>query len=446
MTALQFLQDKRVTILGLGATGMSCARFLDRHHIPFSVIDSRACVAGVAQANALPHCLGVYLGGWEKEIIANSEIIIASPGVDINDANIADVIAVGTEVIGDVELFVRVNTKPIVALTGSNGKSTVVSLIAHLAQSCGVNSILAGNIGQPVLDIVERDADLIILELSSFQLETMSKMQAQVGGILNICDDHLDRHQTLENYQAIKQRIYQMSQYCVYNRQDARTLPPKTAEKRLSFGLDQPQQGQFGLIQTDKTYLAFDERTLMATDELPLSGEHNYLNCLAALAYGQLLGWPMTSMLEGLKSFRGLAHRCQVVGSKDGVTWVNDSKATNVGATLAAIEGLANSANKLILIAGGDGKGADFTPLQSAFTDKVDSLIVFGKDKQALAKLKPDAILVDSMHEAVSYAKARVGRGDMVLLSPACASIDMYANYMARGDDFSACVREVQHG
>ncbi|WP_394172671.1 UDP-N-acetylmuramoyl-L-alanine--D-glutamate ligase [Thalassotalea litorea] len=445
MMALNFLLGKRVTVLGLGATGMSCARFLDRHQIPFTVIDSRACVAGVAQTNALKHCLGVHLGGWEQEVIANSEVIIASPGVDIQQAAIRDVVNANTHVIGDVELFVRVNDKPLVALTGSNGKSTVVSLIAHLAETCGVNSLLAGNIGQPVLDIIDDDANLIILELSSFQLETMSTMDAEVGGILNICDDHLDRHKTLDNYQAIKQRIYGMSKSHVFNRQDSLTLPPHSGDKSVSFGVDKPQKGQFGLIKTNKTYLAFEDNALIAVDALPLSGEHNYLNCLAALAYGYLLQWPMATMVKGLLTFQGLAHRCQVVASEDGVIWINDSKATNVGATLAAIEGLAGKANKLILIAGGDGKGADFSPLQSALNHNVDTLIALGKDKDEFAKLRPDALLVDTMQQAVAIAKQRVTSGDMVLLSPACASIDMYANYMARGDDFRACVEELQH-
>ncbi|QDP00343.1 UDP-N-acetylmuramoyl-L-alanine--D-glutamate ligase [Thalassotalea sp. PS06] len=443
MKELDFLQDKRITILGLGATGMSCARYLERQQIPFAVMDSRSCVPAFAEVNALEQCQGVHLGGWDSDVIASSDVIIASPGVDVQQPQIHDAVAASAELIGDVELFIRVNNKPVVALTGSNGKSTVVSLIAHLAKACNINSILAGNIGVPVLDTVDDSADIVILELSSFQLEIMSSMRAEVGGILNICDDHLDRHKTMTNYQAIKQRIYGMSKSFVFNREDVLTYPENAKAQAISFGLQQGKTGHFGLVTTDKTYISFGDQSLIAADELPVAGQHNLLNCMAALAYGQLLGWPMAQMLAGLKTFSGLEHRCQRIESSDGVAWVNDSKATNVGATLAAIDGLAPTTNKLVLIAGGDGKGADFSPLEAALNDRVDTLITLGQDRHALANLKANTSVVDSMMEAVRVAKSEAQPGDMVLLSPACASIDMYPNYMARGEDFRRCIEEV---
>ncbi|TKB47674.1 UDP-N-acetylmuramoyl-L-alanine--D-glutamate ligase [Thalassotalea mangrovi] len=445
LTALDFLNNKQVTILGLGATGLSCARFLNRHQITFTILDSRPCVAASAQALALPYCQGVVLGGWDQARLAISDVVIASPGVDIQQPLISESMSEHCQLIGDVELFVRVNQKPIVAITGSNGKSTVVSLLAHLASSCGINAILAGNIGLPVLDIIDHEADVVILELSSFQLETLSTMQAEVGGILNISDDHLDRHKTLENYQQIKQRIYPMSERWVFNRDDDLTWPGDNQGQAISFGLNSPKANQFGLQVDDKVFLAFDGECLLAVDDLPLQGAHNWANCLAALAFGKLLGWPMTAMLTGLQTFKGLDHRCQLIPSADGVRWINDSKATNVGATLAAIEGLADRAERLILIAGGDGKGADFTPLQPILAEKVKTLITLGKDKNSLAALKPGTLVVDSMAQAVARAKAIARPGDMVLLSPACASIDMYPNYMARGEEFATLVKEASY-
>ena len=320
----------------------------------------------------------LYSGAWDQTAIASADIIIASPGVDINDNAIADFVREDAELLGDVELYCRVNNTPRLAVTGSNGKSTVVSLLAHIAKYSGIDAKLAGNIGVPVLDIANDSSDVVILELSSFQLETMTSLDAIAGTVLNICDDHLDRHKTLANYQAIKKRIYSQSKRRVINRDQALSKPKQAKDNDVSFGLGEPEIGHFGIRTVDDVeYLAFGEQLLVACQKLPIAGKHNELNCLAALALGYCAGWPLDTIAQGLVSFEGLDHRCKQVKTADDIVWINDSKATNIGATLAAIEGLARAHYKLILIAGGDGKGADFNELKPAM-DKVDELITSG--------------------------------------------------------------------
>ncbi len=362
--------------------------------------------------------------------------------------------------IGDVELFCLVNNSRVtpmkmLAVTGSNGKSTVVSLLAYIAKAIGVNAALAGNIGEPILDLLQSEGvddiqhsnqpETIIVELSSFQLETLSSMQAIAASMLNLSDDHLDRHKTLANYQAIKQSIYSQAKIAVVSREDQASNTLVVAQDTISFGLDKPDQGHFGLNVIDnKQVLMFGEQSLISLDALPLAGMHNALNYMAALALGYSAGWSLSAMTENLTGFVGLAHRCQRVISTDDIQWINDSKATNVGATLAAITGLAPTLlakDKLILIAGGDGKGADFTALTTILNCDVNQLITLGKDGAEIAELVSDAIQVNTLTEAVDQAKKIAEPGDMVLLSPACASIDMFKNYQVRGEQFITAVQ-----
>ena len=322
----------------------------------------------------------------------------------------------------------------------------------------GVNAVLAGNIGEPILDLLQFDKagdsqytnlpDTVIVELSSFQLETLSSMQAIAATVLNLSDDHLDRHKTLANYQAIKQSIYRQAKIAVVSREDQASNTHVKDQRIISFGLSKPEQGHFGLKVIDnQQVLMFGEQALISISELPLAGMHNVLNYMAVLALGYSAGWSLSAMTDHFSGFMGLPHRCQRVMSNDGIQWINDSKATNVGATLAAITGLAptlTSDNKLILIAGGDGKGADFLPLKEIFDREVTQLITLGKDGAEVANLVNSAITVTSLSEAVYQAKQIAKSGDMVLLSPACASIDMFKNYMARGDQFIADVSAVK--
>ncbi|WP_245807531.1 UDP-N-acetylmuramoyl-L-alanine--D-glutamate ligase [Cognaticolwellia beringensis] len=438
------LANKRIVILGIGITGLSCARFLHRHHIAFAVNDSRAMPISPGDFKHQFADNTLVLGQWDQALIAQADVLIVSPGIDITTPAISHAIAKNCDVIGDIELFCRLSTTPIIAVTGSNGKSTVVSMLNYVGNGLGYHVQLGGNIGLPVLDQIDQEqADFIVLELSSFQLETVKSMKPLAATVLNLSDDHLDRHKTIENYGAIKQSIYQNSKYVLYNRNDNATKPSScyASSQQLSFGSEPAQTGDFGIAELDGvSHLMLGDKPLCTLAELPLQGVHNALNYLAVLALGKCAGWDLTSMLASLMTFRGLAHRCEVIETNDGIRWINDSKATNVGATLAAIEGLSPTlqGNKLILIAGGDGKGADFSPLTQALTQHVDYLITIGKDGRNIASLRsPEQAEktshLDSLSAAVKLARTQANAGDMVLLSPACASLDMFANYVERG-------------
>jgi len=484
MTLLADFKHKQILVLGAGITGLSCARYLNAQGLCFAVNDSRAnpFTANYSKeqfSKDFPSA-SLHLGNWQSDLIRKADIILISPGIDSAINDIAQHISDDCCVMGDVELFCQINNqrgfeqqgKPIelLAVTGSNGKSTVVSLLANLAENLGVNAQLGGNIGQPVLDIFTAEKintvnsanknagnnlpELLILELSSFQLETLTSMQAIATSVLNVSDDHLDRHLNMANYQQIKQSIYQQGNLAITNRDDSATVTPNKFQTILSFGSDKPENNQFGIIKLDgKAYLAFGEQSLIALDKLPLTGMHNALNYLAALALGYSAGWSLTTMVEHLTRFTGLAHRCQRVVSKDNITWINDSKATNVGATLAAINGLAQTlspTNHLILIAGGDGKGADFSPLLKSLNKSVSNVITFGKDGDKISVLaelvttnKITTNKVTNLTEAVQVAKASANDGDIVLLSPACASLDMFKSFADRGEQFMSAVMQL---
>lgn len=476
MTLLTDIKHKQILVLGAGVTGMSCARYLSAQGLCFAVNDSRANPFTVNDNEQLFKenfpTASLHLGQWHSELIHKADIILISPGIDSGIAEIAQHIKPECQVMGDVELFCQLNNQgsfseqgkaiDILGVTGSNGKSTVVSLLAYLAEKVGVNAQLAGNIGQPVLDIVTEQhkascksvPQLLILELSSFQLETLTSMQAIATSVLNVSDDHLDRHLNMANYQGIKQSIYQQGKLAVTNRDDAATVTPNVSQAVLSFGSDQPKENEFGITMVaERAHLAFGKQVLLALDELPLAGMHNALNYLAALALGYSAGWPLTVMVDNLAGFTGLPHRCQRVPSNDGITWINDSKATNIGATIAAINGLAQtltSSSKvkknLLLIAGGDGKGADFTPIVKPLAEHVSQLITLGKDGDKIAKVAKGVTSikqVTSLVEAVQFAKANAKAGDIVLLSPACASLDMFKNFAERGEQFIAAVAQM---
>lgn len=451
------LANKNIVILGIGITGLSCARFLHRHAIAFAVNDSRAMPISPGD---FKHQFGnntLVFGQWDQALIAQAEVLIVSPGIDINEPAISRAIAKNCDVIGDIELFCRLSDTPILAVTGSNGKSTVVSMLNYVGNALGYRVQLGGNIGLPVLDQIDQEmADFIVLELSSFQLETVKSMRALAATVLNLSDDHLDRHKTIENYGAIKQSIYQNCQYALYNRNDNATKPNAcyANSSQLSFGSNAATTGDFGLAKINGDYhLMLGEQALCSLAVLPLQGIHNALNYLAVLALGKCAGWDVSAMLASLMTFKGLAHRCEVIETTDGIRWVNDSKATNVGATLAAIEGLSPTlnGNKLILIAGGVGKGADFSPLTNALTHQVDYLITLGKDGRDIAALRLQSQAdktthVDSLAAAVALARKQAQAGDMVLLSPACASLDMFSNYVERGVVFIKSVLIAKEG
>ncbi|WP_441002158.1 UDP-N-acetylmuramoyl-L-alanine--D-glutamate ligase [Pseudocolwellia agarivorans] len=456
MQKLAHFRNKKIVVLGAGLTGLSCVRFLQNNDITCAVNDSRENPTDFSAFNKDFPQVTLHTGQWNTELIKNAEVLIVSPGVDLNEEVIQSNINSDCEVIGDVELYCQLSKTPILAVTGSNGKSTVVSLLHYLGNKLGFKTQLGGNIGVPVLDLLSDDAhnkeqaiDCLVLELSSFQLETLTSMQAMAGCILNVSDDHLDRHKTLENYTAIKQAIYPQSAVAVVNRDDLATqVHNHQVKAQISFGTDKPQTGEFGIeVFDDVPYLMYGEQQLVSLDKLPLAGMHNALNYLAALALGIHAGWSLPLMVEALSGFKGLEHRCERIETQDGIQWINDSKATNVGATLAAIKGLSavvGNSQKLILIAGGEGKGANFTPLKAMMAEHVDLLYSLGKDGDKIAELFDNSIKVSSIEKAVHLASGVAKQGDMVLLSPACASIDMFKNFVARGQAFVKAVHSVQ--
>jgi len=439
MLNLLQLKNKRIVVLGLGLTGMSFVRFLTDNAFKFVVNDSRTANQQFDVFKSQYPDIKLITGCWDSKIIENAEILLVSPGVDITKPEIADYISSQCQVWGDIELYARLVNTPCVAVTGSNGKSTVVNLLHHIGQKLGINTQLGGNVGVPILDTINAKVELLVLELSSFQLETLSSLTPQVACILNVSDDHLDRHKTMKTYTSLKQRIYLNAKTTVYNRDDSATKPEVNTNE-TSFGKTVPVNGNWGLVQSqDGLSLAFGEQILMPVSQLPISGIHNATNVLAAFAIGYLLGWNLEKMVAAVPSFSGLAHRCQLVSKQNNITWINDSKATNVGATVAAIEGISPtlSANqKIILIAGGDSKGADLSLLKTVINQHVSKLYALGKDKDKLLALAENSQAVESMEEAVSLANQAANNADVVLLSPACASIDMFANFAERGDAF----------
>jgi UDP-N-acetylmuramoylalanine--D-glutamate ligase len=369
-----------------------------------------------------------------------------SPGVALAEPAIAAAVRQGAEAVGDIELFARAARAPVVAITGANGKSTVTTLVGEMIRDAGFEARVGGNLGTPALDLLaETQPDFYVLELSSFQLETTHSLNAAAAAVLNISPDHMDRYRDVKEYALAKQRIYRGDGVMVINADDdcvAAMVEP--GRKVVRFGLSEPKQQDFGVREVQgKMCLAKGAEILLPASELRIKGLHNVANALAALALGEAAGAPMASMLDTLRRFAGLPHRTQWVGSRDGVSWYNDSKGTNVGATLAALQGMPG---KVVLIAGGLGKGQDFTPLKDAAAAKARAVVLLGQDasliESALAKTVP-VVHVRDMDEAVERAAHLAQEGDTVLLSPACASFDMFKGYDHRGEVFTAAVRRI---
>lgn len=437
----------KTVIIGLGKTGLSCARYLTGQGYDVTVVDSRRDPPGLDALRAeLPH-IPVVLGSFDAAAITKAELIVISPGVAINQPAIAEAIARGVPVVGDIELFAQKVTAPVVAITGSNGKSTVTTLVYEMARQAGKNVRVGGNLGIPALDLLEdSEPDLYVLELSSFQLETTRSLNAVAATVLNISQDHLDRYQDMDEYIAAKYRIFQGDGAVIINLDDpvVRHWCP-AGRTCLRFGLGEPlSDTDFGLRQHQgETWLAQGQELLMPMTQLRIAGMHNVANALAALALGSAAGLPRAAMIEALRVFKGLPHRCQWIAEQDGVTWYNDSKATNVGAAVAAINGMSG---KVVLIAGGLGKGQDFRPLQPVVADKCRAVILIGKDASQLKAALGDEVPVffaANLGEVVAKARDLAQPGDAVLLSPACASFDMFSGYEDRGEQFAAAVQRV---
>ncbi|KID57912.1 UDP-N-acetylmuramoylalanine--D-glutamate ligase [Pseudoalteromonas luteoviolacea] len=439
MSYLDTLKQKEVTVLGLGVSGLGTVRFLLQHGILPKVVDTRSVPPGADWlAHNAPECEAVF-GPLAEGALLEADIIVISPGIPLYDRYVAEAITSGIEVIGDVELFARLNTTPVVAVTGSNGKSTVVSLAHAVCQAAGLKVGLGGNIGTSVLEFLDQDLDVIILELSSFQLETTRSLKCASSMILNITEDHMDRYPDFEAYCAAKKRIYQQTDCLVYNIHDERTH--HTHPHAVSVGLEGADYCVLPTSQGD--YFCADRQPVLSVEHLTLSGKHNQFNALAVMALLSSFQIAPDAFKTAFLKFTGLSHRCQLVAEVAGVKYFNDSKATNVGATVTALESLHSDAQKIILILGGDAKGADVTPLQAPILAHCRAIYCFGKDAALFSAMHPQSNLVSSLKDAVLGASQLAQSGDIVLLAPACASIDMYPNYMVRGDEFCKWVEEL---
>ncbi|MCG9697771.1 UDP-N-acetylmuramoyl-L-alanine--D-glutamate ligase [Shewanella sp. Isolate11] len=434
-------------VLGLGATGLSVVRYLTKQGIKPLVMDSRLQPPGRDELNRDFPEVELLCGGFDCRYLVQASQIVVSPGIPIDTPEIRAAIDMGIDVVGDVELFARAiadRAPCVIGITGSNGKSTVTTLVGEMAAKAGINYALGGNIGVPVLDLLDKDYELYVLELSSFQLETTHSLNCISATCLNISEDHMDRYADLEAYRQAKLTLYQQTNLAVINRDDPLTAP-NDPMNYTSFGLSKPEGDEWGI---NHGILVHGSTEYVAIKEIALVGSHNYANLLVSMALADSAGVDKAAMVQVAQNFTGLAHRCELVAKRNGVSFVNDSKATNIGATLAALNGLADYSGEVILIAGGEGKGADFSQLTEAFQG-ISHLITLGKDGDQIAQQFDGAIKVRTMAEAVQQAVALAHEGDLVLLSPACASLDMYSNFMARGDDFRAQVAaldaEVRH-
>jgi len=442
----RFDSSYRTLVVGLGETGLSVARYLLRHGVMVAIVDSRENPPGLARLrNELPADIALFLGGFRDEAFARAEQIVVSPGVPLALPEIVAARARGVAVIGDVELFAQAATAPVIAVTGSNGKSTVVTLVGAMARRAGLDARVGGNIGTPALDLLEaHEPDLYVLELSSFQLETLQSLRPCAAVVLNVSADHLDRYRDLQEYAAAKQAIYRGADIQVVNHDDPVAAALADSHRpQVGFGRHAPEGDDYGLVDhAGELWLARGDRCLLPAAAVRMPGRHNLSNALAALALGEAAALPLEAMLETLTEFQGLPHRMQFVAEQDDVRWYNDSKGTNVGATLAAIAGIDAG---LVLIAGGDGKGADFTALAAALQGKGRGAVLIGKDAPLLERVLQDVLPLAraaDMREAVRMAAAMAQPGDAVLLSPACASTDMYRNYVERGEKFMQAVQE----
>ncbi|HEY0634923.1 MAG TPA: UDP-N-acetylmuramoyl-L-alanine--D-glutamate ligase [Gammaproteobacteria bacterium] len=444
---MQQMANKGYTVVvGLGKTGLSCARFLAAHGIPFVIADSRQTPPGVDEMRSHFPDVAIHLGPFDAALLRDAAQIVLSPGVAPQEPVIASAQQAGVPVLGDIELFARHVNAPVVAITGSNGKSTVTTLVGEMAKAAGIKVRVGGNLGTPALDLLDGTApDLYVLELSSFQLEVTESLNARAATVLNISEDHLDRHGTVEEYAAIKQRVFRGDGVMVLNRDDAAVAAMAEASRRVVYFSLEPGAGNddYGLQQQDgETWIAKGAQRLIATKEIRIAGRHNWANAMASLALGEAVGLPMPAMTEVLRKFPGLPHRCQWIAEQNGVNWYEDSKGTNVGATLAALAGMPG--NKVVLIAGGQGKGQDFAPLRPVVSERARAVVLIGEDAPLIAKalaMSVPLLTATSMDEAVERAAEVALPGDAVLLSPACASFDMFTNYVARGEAFTATVR-----
>ncbi|MEO8344961.1 MAG: UDP-N-acetylmuramoyl-L-alanine--D-glutamate ligase [Betaproteobacteria bacterium] len=451
--------DRNVVVLGAGMTGLSLARYLAGHGAMVRVADTRAVPPHAVDLAALRPPVALASGPFTEATLAGADLIAISPGVAKAQSAVAAAVAQGAELAGDIEIFARAlpSGQKVLAITGSNGKSTVTALAGALCRAAGLSTVVAGNIGDAVLDAIapfeagQPWPDVFVLELSSFQLETTKSLAPVASAVLNVTDNHLDRYAGMDEYAAAKAGIFAGGGVQVLNRDDSRSLAMRIVGRTVdSFGASVPaEEGQWGLVEFHgSTWLARGGELLLPADSLALVGRHNALNALAALALTSTVARIDRRVLDALRIFRGLPHRMERVAESGGVMFINDSKATTVVATQAALDGIGRPA---VLICGGDGKGQDFHPLRAAVDADCRAALLIGRDAPLLARAlegsRATIEVVGTLEAAVARALVLARPGDAVLLSPACASLDQFSGYIERGERFTALVttRELAH-
>jgi UDP-N-acetylmuramoylalanine--D-glutamate ligase len=433
-------------IVGLGRTGLSVAKHLVDRGWRVSGTDTREAPPELTALRALAPEARLALGGLDPALLEGADCVVVSPGVPLTGAFFARARAMGLSVVGDIELFARATQRRVVGVTGTNGKSTVTTLVARMAARAGLAVRAGGNLGPPALEILDdASTELYVLELSSYQLETTDSLDLAAATVLNVTPDHLDRYADIDAYAAAKARIFARCATAVVNLDDPLVVGmPRSGQSQLTFSLRAEVGADYSLVKEPQGWaLARRGRTLMRLAELRIGGLHNAANALAALALGEALGLPVPAMLAELREFPGLPHRAEWVADVHGVRYINDSKGTNVGATLAAVAGFEGP---LLVIAGGDGKQQDFSPLRAAFAGKVRHVALIGRDAAAIAQVLEGVCTIKrcaSLAEAVQDCANRAATGETVLLSPACASLDMFKDYAHRGQMFAAAVKEL---
>ncbi|MDD9896271.1 MAG: UDP-N-acetylmuramoyl-L-alanine--D-glutamate ligase [Gammaproteobacteria bacterium] len=448
------IRDEKV-IVGLGETGLSVAKYLASRNQKFKIIDSRTNPPALQKLKQLMPDVEIEVGQLNQKTILEASELVVSPGLSLKTPAIAEAAEHGVPITGDIDIFSKSVTKPIIAVTGSNGKSTVVAILAGILRKAGKRFGLGGNLDgasfKPALDLLdEEEKDFYILELSSFQLETTEKLGAEVAVILNLSADHMDRYENLDEYHKAKLRIFNGCKQVVINRDDVYSYPVTELNVPIwDFGFNRPGVNGLGLLEVDgDQYLAFQFEKIVSINELKIFGQHNISNVLAAVALALAIGIDLDTIRAAIKDFEGLPHRCQWVANVEGVEFYNDSKGTNVGATMAAVEGLGQRIDgHIILIAGGIGKGADFRSLVPAINRWGKEVILIGQDAVEMASnfdAEISTYFANDMQDAVNTALEHASAGDAVLLSPACASFDMFDNFQHRGNTFIQSVEQLR--
>jgi UDP-N-acetylmuramoylalanine--D-glutamate ligase len=434
------LQDLNYLVVGLGVTGFSVANYLLTHGYRCRVQDTRDIPPFLQQLKRLHPRVEVARTTLDDELVDWADVLVVSPGLSIRQTQISNAVELGKSVIGDIELFAQVADKPVIAITGSNGKSTVTQLVGDMIVADGRRAGVGGNIGTAALELLSSPVDYYVLELSSYQLETTQSLKPQVATVLNLSEDHLDRYRGYADYIQAKVHIYDGADICVSNYDDETT---RHDDNDIMFSLSPEAEVDYGVVDNNGIFLAYREEPWIAVAELKISGQHNWANCLAAMALANAIGVSKKAIVEALKKFEGIPHRSQWVAEHNGVEWINDSKATNVGAAKASIEG---RDRPVILIAGGQSKNADMSVLREVLNQRVKLVLLMGEDADRMDQAWRGSThieRVDSMKCAVARAYANARPGDCVLLAPACASFDMYEKFEARGDDFVQNVRSL---